>query len=124
MVHLAGFLAAHVDRFEYVYDMGDDWRHQIEIECVEHAEPGGVYPELRGGARRCPPEDCGGVPGYHEFLKMIAAPDNGPGSRLKKRMLASLSEGAYDPEDMAPRKSAQRSPGLPLPDSSRPERRS
>jgi hypothetical protein len=26
------------------------------------------------GARACPPEDCGGLPGYDRLLKIIASP--------------------------------------------------
>ena len=100
IARLTRFLAVGIDRFEYVYDMGDNWRHRIVIEGIEHAEAGAVYPDLRAGKRRCPPEDCGGVPGYYGFLEIIAAPDKGPGSRLKRRTLAWYAGGVYDPENI------------------------
>ncbi|HAL64186.1 MAG TPA: hypothetical protein DCP10_01290 [Bacteroidales bacterium] len=28
------------------------------------------------GERRCPPEDCGGVHGYHEMLRILNDPEN------------------------------------------------
>jgi hypothetical protein len=31
-------------------------------------------PVCLAGKRRCPPEDVGGVPGYHEFLEVIFEP--------------------------------------------------
>jgi hypothetical protein len=36
---------------------------------------GNVVPSILGtlgGARACPPEDCGGVPGYYRLLKILA----------------------------------------------------
>ena len=58
-------------RMTYVYDMGDDWEHSIIIEKVAAPLPDVTYPQFLGGERRCPPEDCGGVPGYFEFLKNV-----------------------------------------------------
>ena len=37
--------------------------------CVASDSAGEAAPT--GGERRCPPEDCGGVPGYFEFLKNV-----------------------------------------------------
>ena len=60
----------------YVYDMGDNWQHWIIVEKLKPAEPGAVYPQFLGGERRCPPEDCGGHPGYYDFLDNIASKQN------------------------------------------------
>lgn len=79
--------------------MGDNWEHRVVVERVGPAEAGKVYPEFRGGERRCPPEDCGGFPGYYEFLDIIAGPDKGKGSRQKKEMLAWYGR-PYDPDDI------------------------
>jgi len=57
---------------QYTYDMGDDWRHRIIVEKVIPADSGVQYPQFLGGERRCPPEDCGGPPGYYEFLDKMA----------------------------------------------------
>lgn len=55
---------------EYIYDFGDYWRHNIELEkIVEDYEY--VYPICIDGEEACPPEDVGGVCGYKEFLKEI-----------------------------------------------------
>lgn len=32
------------------------------------------HPECLAGQRACPPEDCGGPPGYAEFLEAIGDP--------------------------------------------------
>jgi hypothetical protein len=61
-------------RFRYEYDFGDSWEHEILVEAVEPPEPGTRYPRCVAGKRACPPEDCGGVWGYVDFLEAIADP--------------------------------------------------
>lgn len=61
--------------FAYEYDFGDDWRHTITIEDSRYSNPGLQAPlACLDGAGACPPEDVGGVPGYHEFLKALKDP--------------------------------------------------
>ena len=63
-----------IERFLYVYDFGDDWRHDIEIEAVRDGEPEVDYPAFVEGERRGPPEDVGGVIGFMEFLEAMLNP--------------------------------------------------
>lgn len=63
-----------VERFLYVYDFGDDWRHDILIESVGAGEADVEYPALVDGERRSPPEDVGGVTGFMEFLEAVLDP--------------------------------------------------
>lgn len=63
-------------RFLYVYDFGDDWKHEVLFEGCLKAEKGGHYPVCVEGERACPPEDVGGVWGYAEFLEAIADPNH------------------------------------------------
>lgn len=60
--------------FIYVYDMGDGWRHEVEVEAIESRTHGFEGPRCAAGARACPPEDCGGIDGYEEFLEAICNP--------------------------------------------------
>lgn len=60
-------------RLRYVYDFGDSWEHVIAVEKVETCEISGSWCEVLDGARACPPEDVGGVPGYLQFLDAIQA---------------------------------------------------
>ena len=50
-------------------------------------------PVCLDGARHCPPEDCGGPRGYHNFLKVI-------GNKKHKEHRAFLEwvGGSFDPE--------------------------
>ena len=70
---LSSLLGRSVREMGYVYDMGDNWQHRIIVEKLKAAEPGMQYPQFLGGERRCPPEDCGGFPGYYEFLDDLSS---------------------------------------------------
>lgn len=59
-------------KLRYVYDFGDDWTHQIEVEAVSPLDPGAAYPRCLAGRRACPPEDCGGPSGYARLLEAAA----------------------------------------------------
>jgi len=96
---LAKVLDSGTKAFEYVYDMGDNWGHRVVVERIEPVEPDRLYPEFLGGERRCPPEDCGGAPGYYEFLDAIGGPDKGKGSKKKKEAL-DWDGRPYDPDDI------------------------
>lgn len=78
----------------YEYDFGSAWVHEIRFEGVQDADPGTVYPRCIGGARRRPPEDCGGVAGYQALLKALADPSDPE----HEAMLAFVG-GSFDPED-------------------------
>ncbi len=58
----------------YEYDFGDGWEHEILLEGILLKEKGVKYPRCIGGERACPPEDCGGPPGYDDLLKVIRNP--------------------------------------------------
>lgn len=62
--------------FEYIYDFGDDWYHDIVLEDRLAVEPDLFYPQCIGGARACPPEDCGGPWRYTEVLEILHNPEH------------------------------------------------
>jgi len=58
------------DAFTYEYDFGDSWDHTITVEAVSENDdryPG--HPVCIAGENACPPEDCGGVPGYERLVE-------------------------------------------------------
>ncbi len=63
-------------RFDYEYDFGDGWEHEILFEGCLCAEKGVRYPLCVEGERACPPEDVGGPPGYEEYLESLSNPDH------------------------------------------------
>ena len=72
-VPVSRVLKAEGDSMIYVYDFGDNWRHQVVLEKIVPADAP-TKPVCLGGERRCPPEDVGGPSGYQEFLGVIFEP--------------------------------------------------
>lgn len=58
----------------YIYDFGDEWEHDVRLEKIVPRNPAIKYPVCLAGKRACPPEDCGGIWGYQEFLEIIMDP--------------------------------------------------
>jgi len=56
----------------YTYDFGDSWDHAITVEQVLPPDPAIRYPLCVAGKLHGPPEDCGGLPGFYNFLEAIA----------------------------------------------------
>ena len=79
-------------RFEYEYDFGDGWEHEILFEGSLLADEGTRYPMCLEGQRACPPEDVGGTYGYQEYLEALANPKH---ERHKEFMEWS---GRFNPE--------------------------
>lgn len=80
-------------RFQYEYDLGDGWIHQLIVEERFPPEMVVNYPICLGGKRTCPPEDCGGPWGYGDFLETIKKPDH----KSHDEMLEWVG-GGFDPE--------------------------
>jgi hypothetical protein len=81
------------NKFEYLYDFGDTWRHQILVEKFLPRDEKLKYPVCIDGELNCPPEDCGGVGGFYQILEIIADKKHPE----RKEMLEWLG-GRYDPE--------------------------
>ena len=77
----------------YEYDFGDNWEHKIELEKILPKEKNVDYPRCIKGKRACPPEDCGGIWGYEDFLDIITDPDH----EDYQEMLEWVG-GEFDPE--------------------------
>ena len=79
-------------RWIYEYDFGDGWRHEVLFEGFPPVDPKAKYPLCVGGARACPPEDCGGPWGYADYLAAIADP------RHERHEELLEWRGPFDPE--------------------------
>ena len=42
--------------FGYLFDFGDDWQHQINVEAIEEAVPQGQYPRVTKKVGKSPPQ--------------------------------------------------------------------
>jgi hypothetical protein len=87
-VSLASFDFRPRERFQYEYDFGDSWLHEIRVERVLGLDPKRTYPVCIAGKRATPPEDCGGPEAYME--------DRG---RLKCRAVFGYDFEDLDDED-------------------------
>lgn len=77
--------------FLYTYDLGDGWKHEIQVEEIREGPPELV--RCLEGARSCPPEDCGGPHGYEELLETIFDPKH-PEHQERRNWLGD----GFDPE--------------------------
>lgn len=60
----------------YEYDLGDGWQHTVKVEKALGRDEHRSYPLCIGGARACPPEDCGGPMGYERLLNVLENEDD------------------------------------------------
>jgi len=60
----------------YAYDFGDDWE---------------------AGARRCPPEDCGGAHGYSQLLEILANPKHPQHVSMREWVGTTYEPEAFEP---------------------------
>ena len=96
-------------KFEYEYDFGDGWMHQVVFEGRPKTEPGTKFPRCVAGARACPPDDVGGVWGYADFVQAITDPKH-----EEHDSLLSWAGGSFDPEAFSPEAATQEmKKGLP-----------
>ncbi len=94
MVRLKDMPQDAVGVFTFEYDFGDCWEHMVVLERVLAPEKGVKYPVCIDGKRSCPPEDCGGPPGYENFLEAIRNPKH-----PEHEHLLGWAGGAFDPEE-------------------------
>ncbi len=81
---LADLAPAAKKKFIYEYDFGDGWAHDVVVEKVLPPDAGFKHPVCLAGANACPPDDCGGIPGYYNLLEALANPKHPEHSDLKE----------------------------------------
>jgi hypothetical protein len=81
------------DKFGYLYDFGDSWEHTIKTGKILPGENFYGASFCIEGARNCPPEDCGSVPGYEDIVEAM----KNKKSKEAKEFIDWLGE-PYDPE--------------------------
>ena len=89
-------------RFQYIYDFGDDWVHQITVEKTLPLEEGKPYPVLITGRRACPPEDIGGIYYYMHVLDVLEDPEDEEYNEVTNRLDMDFFDPAqFDAGDIA-----------------------
>ncbi|MCL5674893.1 MAG: plasmid pRiA4b ORF-3 family protein [Candidatus Omnitrophica bacterium] len=98
-LNILDYFSLNNTKADYLYDFGDNWQHTIILEKILPKKDGVKYPVCIAGERACPPEDCGGIGGYFEFLEAI----NNSYHEQHEEML-TWTGGKFDPEYFEPRK--------------------
>ena len=81
-------------RCVYLYDFGDHWEHDVKLRrTLELSER--FRRRLVDGARAFPPEDCGGLSGYEDW---VAVARGGPDPQGLREWM-----GDWDPEQFDPK---------------------
>lgn len=85
-------------RFSYEDDFRDSWGHEVVVESLSRPPRGLKSGVCVDGQNACPPEDCGGPPGFADLLGLADPTDD------EHEHMLSLVGGPFDPEefDLAP----------------------
>ena len=89
---VADIAPAARSKFFYEYDFGDGWEHEVAAEKILPPDAGFKHAICLAGEMACPPEDCGGPPGYCDYLAAIADPRNDQHEGMMEW------RGPFDPE--------------------------
>ena len=95
---LSDLLKTEKDKMTFEYDFGDSWWHEISVVGIRPYKKGEKHRiTFVDGQGACPPEDCGGVPGYIHLLEMAKKKRK---SAEEKEELEWYDIGKnYDPND-------------------------
>jgi hypothetical protein len=85
------------DSFGYEYDFGDSWEHTLTVVKILPPAPADAKIAVcLDGARACPPEDCGGVWGYENLLKILKNRKHPEHKTMKEWLGRPLDPEAFD----------------------------
>ena len=103
LTHYTSFDFRPKEQFEYVYDFGDNWEHQITVEKILQLDSTQTYPLCITGRGKCPPEDSGGPWMYMARRQGKRAGDDKNSFNLEpvNRLLRNLQSGWFTrPKDL------------------------
>ena len=84
--------------FKYLYDFGDAWDHEVLFEGNPPVDAKAKYPLCLEGEKACPPEDCGGVWGYTNFLEAINDPNHEEHINMMEWIGRKFDPNKFDPK--------------------------
>ncbi|MDR3153626.1 MAG: plasmid pRiA4b ORF-3 family protein [Deltaproteobacteria bacterium] len=85
-------------KFEYIYDFGDWWEHELTVLDADYQpEDPEKIAGCVGGKYACPPDDIGGPVGYAWTLGILADPKH-PDYEDRKEFFEDLTGEDFDPE--------------------------
>jgi hypothetical protein len=80
----------------YEYDFGDSWEHEVALEKILEKDPNLKTPVCLDGAMACPPEDCGGIRGYYDYLAALADPKHPEHEEIREWMGEKFDPAKFD----------------------------
>jgi Plasmid pRiA4b ORF-3-like protein len=92
-VRLSSLLSRIGSKAIYTYDFGDSWEHSIVLEKKLPGDPNATYPVCTDGQLACPPDDCGGIPGFYDLVEVL----NDPNHERHQEMLDWVGDD-FDPQ--------------------------
>jgi hypothetical protein len=92
-IRLSSVLRRPGAKLIYTYDFGDNWEHAIVLEKLLPLLPDMNSPICIDGSLACPPDDCGGIPGFYELLDALADPNH-----EQHQEMSDWIGGDYDPQ--------------------------
>ncbi len=111
-VRLSAVLLESGEKMIYTYDFGDNWEHEVVFEQQLPVDANTLYPTCIDGRLACPPEDCGGIPGYCDLLKILAIPSHRRYKELREWLGRDFCPEEFSPEEvnrsLAPRKRSRK----------------
>ena len=89
------------DECSLTYDMGDSWHHTVRLVEIRRYEDkyirfDNIGVEVLSGEGACPPEDCGGVSGYEEILRIIKDPEDYEYERFRSLLGPHFDPAFFD----------------------------
>ncbi|KII85084.1 hypothetical protein PLICRDRAFT_331059 [Plicaturopsis crispa FD-325 SS-3] len=85
---LAQLYAKEGDQIGYLYDFGDKWFHEIEIEKIIPQEESDGHIEILDGKGMCPGENMHGSLQYNDFLKELDSASPAKKAEKKREILS------------------------------------
>ncbi len=95
-VTLEEYLGKPGDHLLYEYDFGDGWMHEVTLVAIHPQATRLTTALCLDGARACPPEDCGGPPGYDNFLTAIGDPAHEEHESMLEWVGGGFDPAAFD----------------------------
>jgi hypothetical protein len=112
-IRLSSVLRRAGAKLIYTYDFGDNWEHAVVLEKLLPAQLSLdlEYPICIDGKLACPPDDCGGIPGYYELIEALADPEHDRHEEISEWITDGFDPRAFSVENVNQMLSPKRRPG-------------
>jgi hypothetical protein len=112
-IRLSSVLRRAGAKLIYTYDFGDNWEHAVVLEKLLPAQLSLdlEYPICIDGKLACPPDDCGGIPGYYELIEALADPEHDRHEEISESISDGFDPQAFSVENVNRMLSPKRRPG-------------